>query len=407
MVSLLNSRSIASLWIFLGASICAKGAPLTPCHQLDDAYKELNRKHLFQNTLKFKNLDLESKIKHLRMILATLSPGSSDTAAMDQFLEVTSSNANAVLNSSKPTFNGLPISRQILKDNVKGGRGIYNEGVLFYSTTDQTPKRAVKILPTVNPNISFTNPTSLKINFVERRALFRQVRAAYNAELLGGPKVIRHGMIAKKDVDGKTKYFYYLELEEMFAGRKVETYKHIALRDPRRLLTRTSDGKTIFEGMADKFIEAMEHGIVPNDPDFLVAENAGFRWLDSGAWIEARSPEVLVHNQAGVLIQTLTWLNDGKNEALKLDSGALRESQIKAYDELFAQFTTRYLLGLKRTQSLSDENKQEVLRSLGSTSWLSNSVKAALLKSGLSLGANDVQNLRTLYNNIEKTTGPK
>ena len=105
-----------------------------------------------------------------------------------------------------------------------------------------------------------------------------QIWGAFQAEKLGGPKVYGFG---KAHVKNRGSYFY-IDQERLFPGQSTHEYKNLG---DIKNLKKYPHPELLAIRMADHFADAIEAGVVVNDPDFIFNDQGEIRWIDSGQWL--------------------------------------------------------------------------------------------------------------------------
>ncbi|MFI5350600.1 MAG: hypothetical protein ACHQ2Z_13720 [Elusimicrobiota bacterium] len=173
----------------------------------------------------------------------------------------------SVLDWRKNTIDGLP-AEEI------NGFGQANAGVLRYVRDGS--RRVLKVL---TQTIEEDYPEDYPDYPAEV-----QLRAGAVGAVFGAPRILRTGTIRNGPYEN-----YFIEMEERFSGEHSRGFKD-ALNSPgkeawvKSLSRPARSGEAPVARIARMIVEVMEHGVVPYDGDFLVAEDGRVSWIDANFW---------------------------------------------------------------------------------------------------------------------------
>lgn len=152
------------------------------------------------------------------------------------------------------------------------GMLIRSEAECFFTYTRDGVARYIKVLSAAGKG------------YIDDASTFSGLKLG---EIFGAPKILRFGEIRFENT-GEVHYF--IETHEFAPGKKKFSLKKEGIRgrdQKKALILIKGDEKTRpSKQIADKFVETLEYGVMPVDPDFLITEDGKqVTWIDTSLWM--------------------------------------------------------------------------------------------------------------------------
>jgi len=223
----------------------------------------------------------------------------------------------------------------VLPRSPSENSGHRNDGIYFFKRQDSP-----RVLKTFDPELE--NDRFALMSFM------RAMEGASLGERLGGPRVFQFGRTSKGQ--------YYIEMERIFPEGNPCTVKewfsgwNKAGSGMEKIEPSQEKKEIVFRRMAELEIEALSKNIAPNDPDFLVSESGEVRWIDSHNWTR------------------WDWRNPAANNPRRGSYGWQKATFLARFaaskPEAARQYVEVFLSELKRSGSMTDQEKQVLLEEL-------------------------------------------
>lgn len=231
-------------------------------------------------------------------------------------------------------------------------RGLQNDGIFFYKSGESIP-RVIKLLR--------IDPTTLDDPMGHFPSLKKEIANATLLEAFGGPHLFRFG-IAQTPQGRRV----FLEIEEIFPGAVFRNQKDIRITaapvyihpETKEKFPQTrSDlvglrnlypfGDEVIVKIARMIIGPIEHGVAPNDPDFVLSPEGQVRWIDGAHWAIRNSVEKLFRDYEGILHDFLPAGRPGNEPQFDVERARLTRI-----------FLTEVLKVIKHSKVFSEGQKQ-------------------------------------------------